>query len=147
MIKRMAISGVLIGLLVASLLYCISPGEVEVVWSAARHRMSNQVDLILSETSNRGTKAIEQVQKAPVASSTTTGVVRKITPDPFRPFGPNRPSAANGFLVWLRGPEAVAVWLSMVALALAGKYALRRRFRFEAQQRMALTLSKAVREM
>jgi hypothetical protein len=123
---------------------------VEIAWSSACNRVSAAADHVLAETLNRGTKAIEQARKMPIGGATepsATAVVRNITPDPFRPFGSRRPSGVNGFLHWFGGPKAVAVWLSMAALALAAKLTLRRRFKFAAQERMALTLSKAVRQM
>jgi hypothetical protein len=143
MIKHTTVSGIIVALLVAGLVYCISPGEVETAWSMARNRVSAQATEAPAATLHRGTRAIEEARQSRAAPA----VVLRIAPDPFRPFGSRPASPASRVLAWLRGPQAIAAWMAMAALWLAARYAGRKRFSFATQQKMAITLSKAVRQM
>src|SRR6266567_944948 len=143
MIKHAAILGTLVALLVGGLVYCISPGELQTVWSIARNRISTEAGEVLEATLHRGTKIIDRARAEPAPSRTG----RNMRPDPFRPFGPRPASAASGFWIWLKGPQPVAVWISILAIWLAHRYVRKRRFRLAMEERMAISCSKAVRQM
>jgi hypothetical protein len=141
MIKHAALSAILAALLAGALVYCISPGEVQIAWSIARNRISTQASDVQAETLHRG--IIDRVSAQPAVSR----AARKIAPDPFRPFASHHTTAPSRFVIWLKGPEAVAVWLSIVAASVAAMFYRKRQFKFAMQQKMAITLSKAVRQM
>jgi hypothetical protein len=142
MIKHTAVLGLWVALLVGVLVYCISPDEATMAWSIAKNRASSQFDGIVAATLHRGTTGVDQVRAQPAFSQP----VRNIRPDPFRPFAPQQQTASH-FSSWLKGPQVIAVWSSMAALLLAANLFRKKRFKFAMQQKMAITLSKAVRQM
>ena len=138
MVKHTGVLVILVALLVGGLVYCISPDEAVMAWSIAKSRASSQFDGIVAATLHRGTKAVDRVRAQPAVSH----AVRNIRPDPFRPFAPQQQTASH-FSSWLKGP----VWSSIAALLLAANLFRKRRLKFAMQQKMAITLSKAVRQM
>jgi len=65
MIKHTLVLSSLVVVLVGSLMYCISPDEIRIVYAAARSRLSTDVDELLGATRDRGTKLLKEVRAQP----------------------------------------------------------------------------------
>jgi hypothetical protein len=64
-----------------------------------------------------------------------------------RPISTVRAAPAIRPWIWLKVQQVVAVWFTIVAVLLALKYIRKRQFQFAMEERMAISLSKAVRQM
>jgi hypothetical protein len=143
MVKHTAVIMILVALLVGGLMYCISPDEATIACSIAKYWASSQFDGIVALALHRGTKGVAQLRAQPAVLHPA----RNIRPDPFGPFARQQTAAASRSSSWLKGPRAIAVWLSMVVVLLAARRFRKKRFKFAMEQKMAITLSKAVRQM
>jgi hypothetical protein len=113
-LKHAVVLSSLVMLIVCVLIYSISPGEIEIIYSAARYRLARETSSVVAST------AEEDASRAPEPAA----------------------RIAN----WLEGRQAVAAWLMLASLPFLGGYVRRKRSRRAAEQRMAVSLAKAMRE-
>lgn len=146
MIKQSSTVAALVIVLVGAFVYAISPGEMETVCAWADRRMSDAWQAMIS-ISRRDTRAAENTGRQLQAGSEKKPQSRNLSPDPFYP-NRDRPVTKAG-LTWrsLVQPQILAaVPLAGAALWL-GACVRKRRFQSAAEEKIAGTLSKAVRQM
>lgn len=148
--KHMALSTVVITLVVVSLLYCISPGELELARAVLSRRASSQASELWAIGSENLGKVVHEVRRTgpavfPEGQATSD---RPRNPDPFRPY--DRADAQSNWRLlpgWLRGPPPIAAWVMVTGLLCAGIYIWKRRRRFASEGKRAYVLARAVRRM
>lgn len=129
----MAVSTAVITAVVVSLLYCISPGELETVGTVISYRVSSQASRLLETVSDNGAQVVDEVRQL-------------FNPDPFRPNNrPDSPVRWQPLPGWLWGPLPIAAWVT--GLLCAGTYIRKRWYRFASEGKRANVLARAVRRM
>lgn len=144
--KHMALSGAVITLVVVSLLYCISPGELELACSVMSNRAASQASQLLAIGSENLGKVVHAVRRTspaePPEGQATSD--RPLNPDQFRPYDRADPLSCCRLLP---GWPPIAAWAMMAGLLCAGTYMWRRRRRFASEGKRAYVLASAVRRM
>jgi hypothetical protein len=94
-LKHLALLGAWVIILVGGLLYSISPGEVDMVISVARARLTAEAAKVFVSTAQGGGKTPDRVLAAPASGQSSPGAAfpsanEPFLPDPFQPY-PRRP--------------------------------------------------------
>jgi len=148
-LKHFALLGSWVIILVGGMLYSISPGEVEMVWSVARARLTAEAARVFASTAHGGEKTLDSVLPAPASDQAAPGAAPPVAKEPFMPdpFRPYRRGTARS-TIWRKGLKPRRAWgvgVMLTSLAFLRRQSGRKRARRALEQKIAASLSKTVR--
>ena len=141
MIRHSALLTAWIVLLVGALLYGIQPDEMQIAYHGIRRKAEESTYRLMVALRWRELK-LPEMPELPAEPT-----ARSFRPDPFRPYGPSPEASKARFWAWLGQPERLWFLSAAFPMLWLRRRARLKRHRFAAEQKMAVNLSRAVRQM